>query len=76
MPDSGQFNLTTKAPVLEKGETYTVAFYIDRDGNGLCDMPPFGDQGWVRTVGPVEGDTTLEFTWTNEYQDGCPYWEY
>lgn len=70
IPASGEFTLSSSNPVLEKGRSYKVSFFVDADANGYCDPPPF-DKSWVRTIGPVSGEVTLEFAFNSTYQDVC-----
>jgi hypothetical protein len=49
------------ADILEAQTTYTVDFFADIDGDGLCDAPP-DDHAWSESIGPVSEDLTLDWT--------------
>ena len=58
---------TQEIMCLEAGQTYSVDFYADLNGNGMYDAPPM-DHAWRRSV---EGgsDQTIQFTHVLEFTD-------
>lgn len=54
--------------VVEPGSSYYVDFYADHNGNGEYDAPPV-DHAWRISVGPVNGDTEIDFTHNTSFTD-------
>ena len=54
--------------VVEVGNSYTVDFYADHNGNGFYDVPPT-DHAWRLETGPASGDVELEFVHNTNFTD-------
>jgi plastocyanin len=53
---------------LKQGESYTVDFYADHNGNGRYDAPP-ADHAWRLEAPDLAGDTQLNFTHNTNFTD-------
>jgi len=65
----GTFSFTF-ADNLLGGESYTIDFYADHNGNGQCDSPPT-DHSWRETIPAVSGDVTIDFQHNTDFTDVC-----
>lgn len=62
------------ARILEPGADYTLDFFADVDGDGLCDTPP-DDHAWRLAIDDAAGDVVLEFAHTTDFTDVCATFE-
>ncbi|MCH8331578.1 MAG: hypothetical protein IH946_09415, partial [Bacteroidetes bacterium] len=53
---------------LHAGDSYTLEFYADFDGNGTYDAPPI-DHAWDMSIPDVGGDTTIMFDHNTNFTD-------
>lgn len=52
------------------GETYEARYWVDFNGNGVCDAPS-ADHAWARAFPAVTGDTTLPVTHNTTFTNVC-----
>ena len=55
-------------PGIEAGQSYTVDFFADHNGNGFYDAPP-ADHAWRLETGSATGDVVLDFVHNTNFTD-------
>jgi predicted lipoprotein with Yx(FWY)xxD motif/plastocyanin len=60
-----------KSYILETGNSYTVDFYADHNGNGIYDAPPV-DHAWRLETGETMGDLDIDFQHNTNFTDIQP----
>jgi hypothetical protein len=68
------FSVTIPDIILE-GQNYNVRWWVDANGNGVCDTPPT-DRGWELSgeAGTADG-LVIDHAYDSEWTDVCPFWE-